>query len=36
MKVLNIFIESNSVFEHFDTNLFPNYDEIMLTDKVMN
>ena len=23
-------------FEHFDTNLFPNYDEIMLTDKVMN
>ena len=36
MKVLNIFIESNSVFEHFDTNLFPNYDEIMLIDKVVN
>ena len=36
MKVLNNLIQSNSVFEHFDTNLFPNYDEIMLTDRVVN
>ena len=36
MKVLKILIKSHSVFEHFDTNLFPNYDEIMLTDAVVN
>ena len=31
MKVLKIVIKSNSVLEHFYKNLFPNYDEIMLT-----
>ena len=31
MKVLEIVIKSNSVLEHFYKNLFPNYDEIMLT-----
>ena len=30
-KVLKIVIKSNSVLEHFYENLFPNYDEIMLT-----